>query len=124
MSAVDRLITGRAYPQSNGAALNFQNASTTYAATNSARYVAASTNAANLPTGEVRFVEVTNDHATAILYVELGDADTAPSTAVAGAGERVFPSSTRTFGFQGGGNKVIAVISSVDESTGQIHWKP
>jgi hypothetical protein len=123
-SPLDRLVAGRGYEHATSATA-FQNAATSYGATSSARYSAASTNATSLPTGNVRFVEVANNDATAVLYVTLGtDVTNATPNAATAGGFYVFPKTSRVFGFQGDGNKVISVLSTVDESAGSINWIP
>lgn len=121
---IDRLIAGRAFPHKVSAAEIFSTAAVTYAATNSVNYVAGSTSGTNLASGNVRFVEVANDHASAILLVTTGDSDAAPDTPTAGSGLRVYPASSRIFGFQGGGAKFIKVLTTVDTSTGGVFWIP
>jgi hypothetical protein len=110
-SPLDRLVAGRGYEHATSATA-FQNS-------------AASTNATSLPTGNVRFVEVANNDATAVLYVTLGtDVTNATPNAATAGGFYVFPKTSRVFGFQGDGNKVISVLSTVDESAGSINWIP
>lgn len=121
-SALDRLLIGRQFPHKVSAAEAYVNSSTTYAATNSVNYVAGSISGTNLASGNVRFVEVANDDAAAILYVTTGDTDAQPDTATAGSGLRVYPGTSRVFGFQGGGNKFIKVLSTVNGSLGAISW--
>lgn len=124
-AALDRLLIGRAYPHKVSGAEAFSTTSVAYAASNAASYSAGQTNGTNLPTGGVRFVEVANDDAAAILYVTLGDANYAPGTAGAGVGLRVYPGSSRIFGFQDQGvNKIIQVLTTVNSSAGAIHWIP
>lgn len=120
----DRLLIGRAYPHKTSAAEAYANSSTAYAATNAASFTAGDTTGLKLPTGDVRFVEVANDDAAAILYVTLGDSTFAPDTATAGSGLRVYPGQSRVFGFQGEANRIINILSTVNGSLGAVHWIP